>query len=159
MNKPDTCRVCPAYGDGKGYVADELADGAPYLVVGGIPNKDAIAAGHPFSGALGDEYAEKYFPRGGVERGRNPVVTFHNGFPVWETDDGNVSFNYIIRCKGPATPETIAHCRQYDIIQETISLIVACGELAWSTTSDNAGKVLDWRGGITKRERNPRDNT
>lgn len=161
MNKPEACRGCPAYGNGKGYVADEICEDATFLYVGGIPNDDAISAGRPFVGTIGDELNEKYFPRAGAERGRNPLVTWTNTSgeierPVWETEGGNISLTYILRCKCTPTEEAIDHCRQYDWIQDSVRFILGSGELAWCTLSDNIGKVTEWRGGITKRE--PQDD-
>ena len=43
LPKPDLCRGCPAYGDGKGYVPDLVRNNAPVMVVAQNPGEDEEA--------------------------------------------------------------------------------------------------------------------
>lgn len=165
MRKPDACRDCPLYDDGEGYVADELCDDAVVLIVAQNPGADEEKLGRPLVGATGVELDEKFLPSTGVDRGGNAVVVEDYGFPTWTTDGGEVSVANVLRCrvrsgkrktndlpKGDDLARAVEACRQYDVIQPTIRLIVSIGDLAWSTLSDGFGSVTEWRGRLMKRE-------
>ena len=165
MNKPDACQGCPLYGDGEGYVADEICEGATYLLVLDSPNKDAINAGRPLAGDLGNEYEEKYFARAEAIRGRNPMLIYDyftehewcgEPIPTWSVDNGNISIAHVLRCDARRLTvnerSAIEHCRQFDVIQDAVKLVIASGNLAWETLTEETGKVITWRGSISKRE-------
>ena len=136
--KPDGCRDCPMYQTGNGFVPDELIDGAEVLVVGQNPGADEERVGRPFVGQTGVQLESTYFPVADLVRGVN------------------VSLANVLRCRWNASNDlptknirdkAVACCRQYDVIQPSIRLIVAHGDLAWSVLgNDSTRKVSEWHG-------------
>ena len=167
MRKPDSCRGCPFWQTGEGFVPDEIIPGSQVLVLGQNPGEyeekgrkitgyNTIGAPHwephppaPYLGKTGFDMERNYFPRAGLVRGK--------------VDIGNV-----VRCRVNNTNQlpplvskdvrhAIAHCqRAHGKVQESIRLIVAEGEYAlYATTgedgSDSPGHgisrgISGWRG-------------
>ncbi len=65
--KPDSCNGCPLYGDGRGYVGDELREGAAVFIVGQNPGADEEAESRPFVGKTGRSM-EKFLRDAGLTR-------------------------------------------------------------------------------------------
>src|SRR5262245_41101390 len=70
LPKPDACRSCPLWGNGWGYVPDEVVEGAPVFVTGQNPGQEEEDSGKPFVGATGRQMESKYFKQAGLERGK-----------------------------------------------------------------------------------------
>jgi uracil-DNA glycosylase family 4 len=141
LTKPDSCRDCPLYQDGKGFVPDELIEGAETFVMGQNPGEEEEREGRPFIGATGKAMMKHYFPLGGLERGVN------------------VSIGNIIRCryqnsnelpklgtKEKLAEKAIEHCTRAHLrIPSGTKLIVAQGAYAlWGLTGERA--ISEWRG-------------
>jgi uracil-DNA glycosylase family 4 len=139
--KPPACLGCPLYGDGRGFVPDELreGEGAAVFIVGQNPDADEEAQGKPFVGKT----MEKYLRDAGLTR-----------------DD--VSVGHALRCRWrgtndlPPINQTLAkdvlrHCWQaHGRIPEGTRLIVAQGDYAAVTltggTVTDGDKSTGWRG-------------
>lgn len=136
--KPRACLGCPFYGDGRGFVPDELRDRASVFIVGQNPGWQEEVMGRPFVGVTGQEMERRYLKDAGLTR-----------------DD--CSIGNVIRCrldhkdKLPKITErgvtqAIQHCtREHFRIPDGTKLIVAQGDYAammltgdWSST--------EWRG-------------
>ena len=74
LPKPPSCIGCPLYGDGLGYVPDELVPGATTLVLMQNPGEEEEARGRPAVGKSGQAMDEKLLPRAGLTRGVNVSV-------------------------------------------------------------------------------------
>ena len=51
--KPEACKGCPWYGDGTGFAADEINEGAAITFMGARPDEAAEVSGQPFTGRTG----------------------------------------------------------------------------------------------------------
>lgn len=158
LPKPDACIGCPLYGDGRGFVPDELVDGAEVLVLaqnpGGDEEKGDRVAGYaggrpvyvadvprPLIGKTGYELTTTYLPIAGLTRGKD------------------VSLANVLKCRwvkgGRRTndlpPDKIladatAHCTRVHLhIPASVRLVVAMGALAWKIVG-SGGSVSEWRG-------------
>lgn len=142
MNKPAGCHGCPLYGDGRGFVPDELRPGAAVLIVGQNPGADEEAAGKPFVGKTGQSM-EKFLRDAGLTR-----------------DD--VSVGNALRCRWRGgndlppitqtiTKDALKHCwNAHGRIPDGTRLIVAQGDYAAVTltgeTVSAGDKSTGWRG-------------
>jgi uracil-DNA glycosylase family 4 len=137
LKKPQQCKGCSLYGDGNGFVPDEIVPGSSVLVVGQNPGREEEIAGKPFVGDTGKLMMRDLFPIAGVERGET------------------VSLGNTLRCRwrksNDLPPESmlkpaLVHCRVHDVIPESTRIIVASGALAWRVLSNGLGSVSSWRG-------------
>ena len=91
LSKPSSCHGCPLYGNGQGFVPDELVEGAEVMVCGQNPGKYEesglkVTGGRaphyitepttprPYTGPTGQVMEREYFPIAGLERGKVSVV-------------------------------------------------------------------------------------
>src|SRR3990167_4324380 len=152
LSKPSSCGGCPLFGDGTGFVGDEIVGTASVYILGQNPGSDEEREGRPFVGETGQAMERNYFPLAGLERGK-------------------VSIGNVLRCRyhhhndlpdGPTLVDSVAHCtREHLRIPDSTRLVVAQGHLAWelSTGQLTAGgrskgvplKVTDWRGFLAPR--------
>ena len=142
LNKPTSCVGCPFYGDGRGFVPDELREGAAVFIVGQNPGADEEAEGRPFVGKTGRSM-EKYLRDAGLMR-----------------DEVSVGNSLRCRWRGsndlPPIHQTMArdalkHCWvAHGRIPDGTRLIVAQGDYAAVTLTGEtvaAGdKSTGWRG-------------
>lgn len=136
LEKPESCKSCPLYSNGYGWVPDQRVPGAKTEVVLPMPELSDLNAERPVS--WGD--LDKHF------------------FPLAGEDRETISISHIIRCRwGGATPKNplppaailkpaVEQCRALDTAQESVTLKVAVGDLAWQTLAPGVGKLDDWRG-------------
>lgn len=145
--KPDTCKGCPLYKDGEGFVPDHISHNAPVLTIAMWPSTFEYRTGQPQSGSVTEGYRDKY------EKYAGPMPK---------------SYAHVIRCRGQkGTPlpkgktlkDGAAFCRQYDVIPEAAELIVYNGIQVGKIMRPDIGvtKVLKWRG-FTYPPR-PKENT
>ena len=147
LSKPSSCGGCPLFGDGTGFVGDEIVGTASVYILGQNPGADEEREGRPFVGETGQAMERNYFPLAGLERGK-------------------VSIGNVLRCRyhhhndlpdGPTLVDSVAHCtREHLRIPDSTHLVVAQGHLAWELSTGQltaAGrskgvplKVTDWRG-------------
>ena len=142
LNKPDSCKGCPFYSDGQGYVPDELVDGASIMVLGQNPGANEEREAKPFIGATGQLQTEHFFPLARLERGKN------------------VHIANLLKCRwtqgqhktdqlpgGQVLEQAIEHCtREHLRIPEGTKLVIAEGGHAASWCADRPVKVWNWRG-------------
>ncbi len=137
MNKPESCQGCPLYGNGKGFVPDNLQPGSRLVVLDFQPGTNDVAGNkivgydgklpvvekvdpQPLIGATGYKIRETYLPLTGVR-------------------EGEVSFCSVVKCR-PAkgekvTSEAVEHCtREHLRIPDSVRLVVANGGPAFEST-------------------------
>lgn len=158
IKKPDTCRGCPFFGDGQGFVPDTLNNQSDLLIFAQNPG----------------EFEEQGKQVTGYQYG-NPVTTPHPPSPLIGptgymlnreylplTGQESVSLGNAIRCRWHHTNdlpplsntsirEAIKHCHKAHFkLPEQTRLIVAMGEYAMYALSgvglEKNHKVGDWRG-------------
>ena len=143
-DKPVSCMGCPMYGDGRGFVPDQVIDGAPVWVIMQNPGAQEEASGIPAVGATGQMMDTHFIPLAGLERGKS--VSVGNILKCRNTDQNGRKTNELP--KGGVLDEAIIHCTsKYLSIPPTVKLVIAQGALAfkWATQS-KIGKMTDWRG-------------
>jgi len=133
LPKPDGCRECPLYGTGKGFVRGKVSPGVRVLLLGPIPDREEVRTGKAFTGKTSTTIETTYLPLAGLT--------------VEE-----IAVDYVLRCreeklpKGKGLENAINHCRQFDIVPETVQLIIAQGELALQKMGGKTYKLNEWRG-------------
>lgn len=139
MKKPDSCIGCPLFGDGFGYVPDEIIPGAPVDCWLQNPGATEEAKAFPACGATGDDLNDTFLPAAGLERGKD--VSVRNVLRCRLISNGK-KVNDLPRGKDLAA--AVKHCRVHDAATRA-TLSVAAGSLAWKMF-DGPGSVTDWRG-------------
>ena len=137
MNKPDTCKTCPLYGNGKGFVPDNLKPESKLVVLDYMPGTNDVKGEkvigydgkhpvtepvdpQPLIGATGYKLRETYLPLTGIR-------------------ESETSFCNVIKCrpaKGVKVPnEAVEHCvREHLRIPDSAALVVANGGAAFEAT-------------------------
>ena len=142
MNKPASCAGCPLYGDGQGFVPDEIREGAAVLIVGQNPGEQEEAEGRPFVGKTGLSM-EKYLRDAGLTRDE---VSVGNALRCrWRGSNDLPPITQTI------TKDALRHCWQaHGRIPDGTRLIVAQGDYAAVTltgeTVSAGDKSTGWRG-------------
>ncbi len=135
--KPPGCFGCPLYGDGRGYVGDELREGAAVFIVGQNPGEQEEVEGRPFIGKTG-QAMEKYLRDAGLTR-------------------DEVSVGNALRCRWrgsndiPHIRDALKYCwAAHGRIPDGTRLIVSQGDYAAVTltgeTVSAGDKSTGWRG-------------
>jgi uracil-DNA glycosylase len=160
--KPTTCEGCVLYGDGEGYVPDELVTGSKVLILaqnpGGneeagrrlvayeyvgrrrIPVEEACQPA-PLIGATGLEMAKNYLPLAGLVRGEN--VSFANVLKCRQIVGGKRTNDLP---KGKVLAQAVAHCTRAHLrVPAGVELVVAMGAVSVSYMGF-PGTVSAWRG-------------
>jgi uracil-DNA glycosylase len=156
--KPPGCLGCPLYGDGKGFVPDEMVPGAEVLILAQNPGGDeergervtGYAGGRPIYetcapaplvGKTGYELTTTYLPIAGLTRGKNVSLAnvlkcraIKNGRRTNDLPSDHDLQAAVLQC-------TSAHLR----IPTGVRLVVAMGALAWRAMG-GLGSITDWRG-------------
>jgi DNA polymerase len=128
--------------DGRGFVPDEIVDGATTFVLGQNPGADEEREGRPFVGKSGALMEKVYFPIAGLVRGES------------------VSIGNVLRCRlivngrrsntmpaGATLKAAVAHCTAaYLRIPASTRLVVAQGAYAVKLMGGEDKKVSEWRG-------------
>ena len=60
IGKPEACKGCPLYGDGQGFVPDDLVPGARVAVIAQNPGSDEEQQGTPMVGKTGQMLNSHY---------------------------------------------------------------------------------------------------
>lgn len=139
--KPPTCHGCPLYGDGQGFVPDEIVPGARVAILAQNPGADEEREGRPMVGTTGQMMDREYLPLAQLERGRNVHVL------------------NVLKCrwvsKGKRTNDlppaailkpAVTHCMEAHLRIPLDAEVVVCqGALAWSAMG-GPGTISSWRG-------------
>jgi uracil-DNA glycosylase len=158
LEKPAGCLGCPLYGDGRGFVPDELVPGAAVLILaqnpGGDEERGERVVGYsggrpvyetdrprPLIGKTGYELTTTYLPIAGLTRGKDVSLAnvlkcraVKNGRRGNDLPTGHTLEAAVLQC-------TSAHLR----IPVGTRLVVAMGALAWKALG-GVGSISDWRG-------------
>lgn len=144
MKKPDTCRSCPWYDDGKGFVPDEPATKPRVLLLLQNPGEDEEDAGQPAIGKTGQYLNTQLIPLSGLTRGKDLQVgnalrcRWRNPATGRKTND--------LPTKGDSLQRALQHCEQYTKVAPSVELIVTAGDPASRHYGKLDGTVTDWRG-------------
>lgn len=140
LPKPEPCVPCTEYGDGLGFVPDEIVEGAEVLILGQNPGADEERLGRPFVGDTGQMQEKDFFPLAGLERGRVSIAnTLRCRRQIGATRDNKMPSGK--RWEGAVGTCLAAHFR----VPPSTRLIVAQGAHAWRALG-GPGKITDWRG-------------
>jgi len=143
LPKPSSCLGCPFYGNGSGFVPDELRDGAAVLVYGQNPGKEEELEAKPFVGKTGQMMETKFFPLAGLTRDQVSIgnayrcrVNGKNDLPELQSIEARVA---------------LEHCtKAHRVIPPGTKLIVTQGAYAlYAMTGEGLGKdrtISSWRG-------------
>lgn len=144
MNKPAGCEGCPLHAKGKGYCPDKPARKvAKYVLLGEAPGKQEIARGEPFIGKAGFVLTQWLI---------KAVPTLKMAMEREE-----VSLMNTLRClppevqgraypKGAEKLQAEEHCRQYNNIPSTVTIVILFGESpqrAWFGKELEAEDLVD----------------
>lgn len=158
LAKPAACVGCPLYGDGKGFVPDELVPGAEVLVLAQNPGGDeekgdrvvGYAGGRPIYqtdtprpliGKTGYELTTTYLPIAGLTRGKD--VSLANVLKCRAVKNGRRTNDL----PAPSVVDVaVAHCTGAHLsIPKSVRLVIAMGALAWQALG-GSGSITEWRG-------------
>lgn len=139
MRKPEGCLGCPLFGDGDGFVPDEII-GAKVDVWLQNPGETEERKGVPAVGSTGDDLNTKFLPIAGLERGKD--VNVRNVLRCrMLLPDGKKTNNLPT---GKTLARAVEHCRLHDKPTDA-EVSIAAGALAWRLFN-GPGSVTDWRG-------------
>ena len=143
LQKPNTCIGCPMYGDGRGFVPDEVAEGQSVFIFAQNPGDQEEREGRPMVGATGKVNDDKFIPLTELERGRD--IGIGNSIRCRLVVNGKRT-NSLPPSKALKVAQ--AHCNAAHLkIPESVKLVVAHGAPAWQFI---LGKQYlsddDWRG-------------
>lgn len=110
LPKPDSCKGCPMYDDGMGFVPDEMVPGARTLVVLQNPGSEEERRGKPAIGATGLELDGTYLPKAGLTRGQD--VSVGNALRCRARGANGKRTNKLP--SGQTLAGALAHCRVHD---------------------------------------------
>lgn len=155
LPKPESCRVCPFYSDGLGFVPDELIPGATTMVLGQNPGSTEEHQGRPFVGSTGQTQTEHFFPLARLERGKN--VHIANLLKCRWTEHGKKTDKLPT---GAILEQAIEHCTTTHLrIPEGTQVIIAEGAPAASWCAGRPIKIYQWRGHVLHPVRKELDGT
>lgn len=155
LNKPEACRGCPLYQDGRGWVPDRLVEGSTVALVcqnpgqseeqgqcvtsyiGGKPVFEPCSH-EPLTGATGYAVRATWLPKSGLHH-----------------DD--VSYLNILKCRwqvhgkrtnalpqGKVYHEAVAHCTKAHLrIPDSVTTLVACGDHAFKALGGSSLRSPD----------------
>lgn len=163
LAKPQTCKSCPLYGDGQGFVPDRLVEGAEVLYLAQNPGADE-EAGRRLVAYHGkkDRVYEEVPPQPLI--GPTGYTLEHDLLPFAKLRPSQVSYANVLRCrdghvgkdgrwkktnempKGTRLQEAVACCAQYLSVPSSTKLIVAAGTYSWEWTQGKGHPLKKWRG-------------
>ncbi len=142
LKKSEACAGCPMFQDGRGFVPDEVVEGATTFVLGQNPGSDEEREGRPFVGKSGQLLVRSYFPIANLTRGEN--VSIGNALRCRLLVNGRRT-NDLPR--EPVLGQALAHCTAAHLrVPASTTLIVALGEVAVRAVTGKQVSVLEWRG-------------
>src|SRR5207245_963376 len=136
LPKPSGCIGCPFYGDGKGFVPDEIVQGAKVQVWLQNPGEQEEIEGKPAVGPTGQVLNQTLLPRAGLQRGVD--VSVCNALRCRYNHQNKLP-------RGRELEGALAQCRRYDSKDGGTQLTVAAGAAAWQAFN-GPGSITDWRG-------------
>lgn len=158
MLKPDTCKGCPLYNDGKGFVPDEPATNPEVFVILQNPGEDEEHEAKPAIGKTGRFLDTSFIPLTGLQRGKTLQVG--NALRCRWRDPIKKRKTNDLPDKKDILDQALKHCEQYLAIPDSVKVVVAAGDPASryygrldkaDQVNQYTGKweratVTDWRG-------------
>ena len=125
LAKPETCRSCPIYERGRGFVPDQIVPHADYLIFGEAPGSVEITEHEPFKGKAG------FVLKNWIMR-QVPLVQM-------AAEKRRVSYANVLRClppevqgrpypRGDERVQAEACCTQYMNLGDA-PVVILCGEV------------------------------
>jgi uracil-DNA glycosylase len=163
LTKPESCKGCPLYQDGKGFVPDRIVDGTEVLILAQNPGAHEESGeqvvGHtyvgrkrvpvvqpnpdgpaPLIGQTGHDMTTEYLPLTGLSR---EAVSTANVLKCRLIVNGKRTNDLPT---GRTLTDAVDHCTRAHLkIPPTIRFVVAMGALATKFTGC-PGSVSSWRG-------------
>ncbi len=136
LPKPTGCLGCPFYGDGLGFVPDEVIPNAKVKVYLQNPGEQEEQEGKPAVGPTGQVLNQTLLPRAGLSRGLD--VSVCNALRCRYNHQNKLP-------RGKELEGALKQCRQYDSHDSSTQLTVAAGAAAWQAFN-GPGSITDWRG-------------
>lgn len=140
LPKPPACVGCPAYGNGRGFVPDEIIQGSPLTVLGCGQTKDEELLGKPFAGKAGQWMERDFLPLAGGTRGK--TVSLCNLVKCrWTDPDTKKKTDKLPKLT--VLREVVEHCTRAHLhIPDSTTLVIAQGDEAWAYASNNVGPLI-----------------
>lgn len=143
------------WGDGLGFVPDELIPNATTLVLGQAPGSQEEREGKPFVGPTGQLQTEHFFPLAQLERGKNVSIAnvlkcrwVEHGKKTDKLPPDNILYPAIEHC-------TTNHLR----IPSIVTNVIAEGAIAASWCAGRPTTIHRWRGHVLYPLRRELSNT
>jgi len=156
LPKPEACKGCPFYGDGKGFVPDEIRDDKEVFIYAQNPGEDE-EKGYKVIGYDGKRPVYEQWVQPAPLLGRTGYVTETQYMKMASLERKDVSMGNALRCRYKHTnnlpplqavevKEAIKHCHQAHFkLPKATKLIVAMGEYAlYALTGEY--NISEWRG-------------
>lgn len=153
--KPEACKGCPMYGDGKGFVPDEIRDEAQVFVYAQNPGADEEKGRKVISTAGKNAVYEEHDPAPML--GRTGFIMEQDYLTMAGLERSEISLGNGLRCRrnhtdklpplrSPEVKLSLLHChRAHFRLPKACKLIVAQGEYAlYALTGET--NVSEWRG-------------
>ena len=155
LPKPETCRSCPLWGDGRGFVPDRLVEGSTVALVaqnpgqmeeqgqrvtGYIQGKPVTepCAHQPLTGATGLAVAQTWLPKAGLVKDE---VSYLNILKCRWTLHGKRT-NKLPKDK--SYYQAVRHCMQAHFkVPDSVTTLVACGDHAFKALGGAGLKAPD----------------
>ena len=159
MKKPAACKDCPMYGDGTGFVPDEIVPNSKVFVMLPSPSVDDAYECKPSMGKTGYHYDNTLLPMAGLTRGVD-VSTGHIIKCCWKNPYTGVQGNLLPSQIGAADShhkvtkkqgitveqQAIAHClKHHTTVTAATKVVVSCGDMTWKALGQD-GTLDTWRG-------------
>lgn len=152
--KPSGCAGCPLYGDGLGFVPDEIVPGADTLIVMQGPDEAAEQQGRPAVGTMGDMLADRFLPRAGLVRGR--TVSVASALRCrWLEPEPKAGTRIVAGKRHKASTKlppvkmlnrAVEHCMgAHFVMPAEVTLLIAQGAVAFKALG-NRESIVKWRG-------------
>ena len=155
--KPKTCRDCPLYGDGTGFVPDDIRDDAKVFILMQNPGRSEEVGERVTGYIQGKPVTERCSPSPAI--GATGYLQDTSFLPLADLTRERVSVGNVLRCRWKGTNdvppvgvlhEAQRHCEQYLQIPDAAEVIVAQGRVAWEFLNGGSGfSITNWRGFIS----------
>ncbi len=147
--KPDSCKDCPLFGDGQGFVPDEVPEGAAVVFIAQNPGGTEEVQGRPLVGVSGllfrKQLLARYLP--------DTKIGFANVLKCRACDAAGRHIDKLPPPGSKVWREAVAHCRPF--LVESLgrapgALLCPMGDHAIKAMTGLGGKVLHLRGSLLK---------
>lgn len=161
--KPETCRPCPLYGDGWGFVKDLHPPGAEMAILAQNPGdneergveviqyvgKNKVTQHvdpQPLIGATGFAWKRDFLPKARLDTPVALLNVLKCRVQLKSTDKAGRPKRTNDMPKGKVLKEAVKWCSQYLHLDETVTKVVTHGTYALNVTQGRPMRLKEWRG-------------